>query len=171
MAVERKVQTAQGKAPGASRGRSWSHRVVWIGPQRRSCAPLERRVKRGNPHLLQPQAWSMTLLAEARVEGTGPSKRPADRWSNRSEIDGRHNRIWLTFLRAPPKPDSELRIGLWGCPAKAQEVPTWCLKRISNVEHRATRGSATLRSCCRALHWGSMAGGQSGRPGTGHRTR
>jgi len=27
-------------------------------------------VKRGNPHLLQPQAWLPTLLAEARVEGT-----------------------------------------------------------------------------------------------------
>jgi hypothetical protein len=29
-------------------------------------------VKRGNPHLLQPQAWPQTLLAEARVEGTNP---------------------------------------------------------------------------------------------------
>src|SRR5947199_8133882 len=34
-------------------------RAAWIGPQRRS---LHRRcrVKRGNPHLLQPQAWPLT---------------------------------------------------------------------------------------------------------------
>jgi hypothetical protein len=45
-------------------------------------------VKRGNPHLLQPQAWSPTLLAEARVEGISPVKR-AGRSFSRPEIDGR----------------------------------------------------------------------------------
>ena len=32
-----------------------------------------RGVKRGNPRQLQPQAWPLRLLAEARVEGTAPS--------------------------------------------------------------------------------------------------
>jgi hypothetical protein len=44
-------------------------------------------VKRGNPHLLQPQAWPPTLLAEARVEGT-PHLRGAG-LATRPEIDGR----------------------------------------------------------------------------------
>src|SRR5207247_1788140 len=54
------------RKPGAVSVRA---EVAWIGPQRRVW--LARvRVKRGNPHLLQPQAWPLTLLAEARVEGT-----------------------------------------------------------------------------------------------------
>ena len=34
------------------------------------------------------------------------------------------NRIWLTFLQAPPEPEFELRFGLFG----AQQVPRCCLK-------------------------------------------
>src|SRR5690348_8865202 len=70
-------RTVASPPQGVRRGKSRQHRARCpaqagagvrkdagrIGPQRRSLSASAGKVKRGNPHLLQPQAWPLTLLA------------------------------------------------------------------------------------------------------------
>ncbi len=126
------------------------------GQGHRDVACSERcRVKRGNPHPLQPQAWPPTLLAEARVEGTSPRSKS---WPTkalirlRSEIDGRLKQDLAysppgTLSRFKKRPIRSIRSGtaIRRFDGSRNQMYVWTQGMIGELRAPSTRGPVPTR--------------------------